>query len=677
MLALRGGEQLAVGRARAWRCPRPGGASSSVGAGSCSLRQPLAQQHQQVGAVARRLGQGDLERRRLRRAVAAASASRGASAAESGARTHAAPPARRSAARAAPPRRAAPARCVSARANSSSRLSNDGGRTIGSRGSGRRPKARVELDQQASPKRRASPARGRPSRSSSCAQAHALQAPPSARGPGRAARPAPPASALPGRGEVGAVRRRLDAGEDRRALRRRRAGGVHDDGRAGASAAPQRLQQPLEAAEIAQARLHLEQHRVGRGARLAAPAATRRCGVNASAACATGSKVRASRAGSAWPRTMLRRQRERGRALQPRLDAERLRRGIGADDAMRVEQGDRPLGAALARARRAGSPRTTRARATAGAGRSRARRSRREASSEAVAATAIAKRNEQDAQARLTKVGLVQAARRRLAARSARGAAPPPRAPAASASCKRRFERRAAPLEDAQPQPIGAAGLQRQAQRRGRRPRRRRQLAHHEGGAVVVVGGELQAAQALGAQPRRQPGEHRADMAALQRLLERPQAVAARELTRGPGVDDEQLLDVEAEPGERRGRQMRPAGRRSSPAARRAAPRPAAARAGGSRRRRDAAAAARSAPGAASRRRAARRRARRSRSPPRRAALRPSWWPSQSAGCRVSGRADADRARPARRPRARSAGSGGHRRSEAVRQREQARHPFE
>ena len=34
------------------------------------LRQALAQQHQQVGAVARRLGQGDLERRRLRRAVA-------------------------------------------------------------------------------------------------------------------------------------------------------------------------------------------------------------------------------------------------------------------------------------------------------------------------------------------------------------------------------------------------------------------------------------------------------------------------------------------------------------------------------------------------------------------------------------------------------------------------------
>ena len=70
----------------------------------------------------------------------------------------------------------------------------------------------------------------------------------------------------------------------------------------------------------------------------------------------------------------------------------------------------------------------------------------------------------------------------------------------------------------------------------------------------MVVRGELQAAQPLGAQARRQPGEHGADVAALQRLLERPEAVAAGD-DAGPGVDDEQLLDVEAEIGERRGRE--------------------------------------------------------------------------------------------------------------------------
>ena len=84
---------------------------------------------------------------------------------------------------------------------------------------------------------------------------------------------------------------------------------------------------------------------------------------------------------------------------------------------------------------------------------------------------------------------------------------------------------------------------------------RRGQLAQHEGRPVVVVRGQLEAAQALGAQPRRQPGEHGADVAALERLLERPQAVAARDQA-GPGVDDQQLPDVEAEPGERPGREV-------------------------------------------------------------------------------------------------------------------------
>ena len=97
--------------------------------------------------------------------------------------------------------------------------------------------------------------------------------------------------------------------------------------------------------------------------------------------------------------------------------------------------------------------------------------------------------------------------------------------------------------------------MQRQPQGRSRRPGRGGKLAQHESGAVVVVRGELEPAQPLAAQARRQPGEHRADVAALQGLLERPEAVAAGDHP-GPRVDDEELLDVEAEPGQCPGRQV-------------------------------------------------------------------------------------------------------------------------
>jgi hypothetical protein len=145
---------------------------------------------------------------------------------------------------------------------------------------------------------------------------------------------------------------RLDPGEDRRALRRRRAGGVH--------AVPERAErradrpaQALQAAEVAQARLHLEQHRVGGGARC-----QRRLERDAGRERQRGMRHRqqgqgiAARIGLA--EDDLRRERQRGGALQPRLDAERLGRGIGADDAMRFEQGDRPLARALAAARSQG-----------------------------------------------------------------------------------------------------------------------------------------------------------------------------------------------------------------------------------------------------------------------------------------------------------------------------------
>jgi hypothetical protein len=68
--------------------------------------------------------------------------------------------------------------------------------------------------------------------------------------------------------------------------------------------------------------------------------------------------------------------------------------------------------------------------------------------------------------------------------------------------------------------------------------------------------GQLQAAQALGAQVRRQPGQHGAHMAALEGLFERPEAVGARNHA-GAGVDDQQLIHIETELQQRAGRQRR------------------------------------------------------------------------------------------------------------------------
>ena len=98
----------------------------------------------------------------------------------------------------------------------------------------------------------------------------------------------------------------------------------------------------------------------------------------------------------------------------------------------------------------------------------------------------------------------------------------------------------------------------------------------------MVVCRQLEAAQPLAAQARRQPGDDRADVPAFERLFERPQAVAAGD-GRAPGrpepgrvlsgsrerserggtrdsrarLDDEQFLDGKAERGERRRRQGR------------------------------------------------------------------------------------------------------------------------
>ena len=94
------------------------------------------------------------------------------------------------------------------------------------------------------------------------------------------------------------------------------------------------------------------------------------------------------------------------------------------------------------------------------------------------------------------------------------------------------LQRRATAFEDLQAQVVdlarrrGIARLQRQAQHGGRRLLARSAGAHHKQQAVVFAGGHLQAAQLVG--PRlRQPGQHRVDARAAQRLLGGPQTLGS------------------------------------------------------------------------------------------------------------------------------------------------------
>ena len=422
---------------------------------------------------------------------------------------------------------------------------------------------------------------------------------------------------------------RIDAGEDGGALRRRCAG----DGERVAErldARAQALQQAIDAAEVAQARLHLEQHGVGGSARLA-----RRLERDVRREGERGVRDRQHGLGIArrigLAEDDARRQRERGGALQPRLDALRQRRRVGGRDAMLVDQRDR---------------RTCRS-VHAFAVRGERRRERFEREQRQMQRDP---EHDDDGKSRAgservrAKRGQLKRNRRRWLACRARRRSPAlaerrraaPESTLGSSSCSgassggpRRLRirtcKRSAPPACNDRRSGDAVGRAAAAA-----------LAHHEGGAVVVVGRQLETAQPLGAQARRQPGDDRADVTALQRLLERPQAVAARD-DRAPGRPAGRVPTGGSERSERRGthdarasgrraaprRQSRArrappptrprAGRTPSPAVLRVASRPARARAGGSRRPPDAAAAARSAPAAASRRRAARRPDRRNR----------------------------------------------------------------
>jgi hypothetical protein len=131
---------------------------------------------------------------------------------------------------------------------------------------------------------------------------------------------------------------------------------------------------------------------------------------------------------------------------------------------------------------------------------------------------------------------------------------------AATAGDNRMRHRRPAPLQQLHRQPIGSHAAQRQTQRCGARSLACRPFAQHESRPVMRMRSQLQPAQALRAQARRQPGEQRADMPAFERLLERPELVAAvlhmavgtaqarrtSALRRAAGVHDQQLLGIDA-----------------------------------------------------------------------------------------------------------------------------------
>jgi len=70
-------------------------------------------------------------------------------------------------------------------------------------------------------------------------------------------------------------------------------------------------------------------------------------------------------------------------------------------------------------------------------------------------------------------------------------------------------------------QAVGTGGAERQSQGRCARSVLKIGLAENEGDAVVVVRRELQAPDAFRSKVRRQPRDDGADVAALERLLER------------------------------------------------------------------------------------------------------------------------------------------------------------
>ena len=256
-----------------------------------------------MGAVARRLGEGDLERRRLRRAVALLPArlvmhQQAKAAHERMLRRQPGDQPRQQHRRAVQHLLAAVGAGEQLEAALEQARRDDRLARIGAAAEGGVDLGQQRLRRSGAPGRRAAGRAGR-----RCCAGPFPAAPPSARGRGRAARPAQrraPRRVAADRGSAAAARRGPAPPRPARSRRWRCAA----RGRAARVACCRRCSEAIEAAEVAQARLHFEQHRVRppRPARSAGCSET--CGVKASAAWATGSIASASRAGSAWPSVM-------------------------------------------------------------------------------------------------------------------------------------------------------------------------------------------------------------------------------------------------------------------------------------------------------------------------------------------------------------------------------------
>ena len=241
-------------------------ASSSVGAGSCSRRQPLAQQDQQVGAVARRLGERDLERRRLRRPIALLPArlvmhQQAKAAHERMLRRQPEDEPRQQQRRAVQHLLAAVGAGEQLEPAFEQPRRDDRHARIGTAAEGR-----VDLGQQRLAEAPRQAGARQAEQVADGAQPHSLE-----RFPVLATGAEQPHRRMgerrPRRREIETARRRIDPRQHRRTLR----GGGDGDAQRVAERRErllQALQQGVEAAEVAQARLHLEQHGVRRRARL-------------------------------------------------------------------------------------------------------------------------------------------------------------------------------------------------------------------------------------------------------------------------------------------------------------------------------------------------------------------------------------------------------------------------
>ena len=333
----RGGEEFAVGRGT------PGDVAGvqlqvQCGCGQFHLRQPLAQQHQQVGGVARRLAQRDAQVRVCRRLCitaparfmlhhqreAAHKSMLGAEPCHQALQQHAGAVEHLLGGVGAGKQLKPAFKC---------RRQGDGLARVG-------PGAQsaVQFMQQRFAEAARQPGARQAPQVTQRAQAHALQRLPMfAAGAEQPHRGGVQRSAKCG--QVGAMPLPVHTRQQRGPLRRGGADGVNAVAQR-RQRVVQALQQSLQAAKVAQAALHVEQHGMGRNGGV--------CGrLDGHAGRETQrhmghghQRLRITRR-MGLAQNQVRRKRQRGGALEAGLDAQGLGRRVGADDAARVHQRQR------------------------------------------------------------------------------------------------------------------------------------------------------------------------------------------------------------------------------------------------------------------------------------------------------------------------------------------------